>query len=224
MVSGWFITGTDTEIGKTLVSVAMMRELRNIGKSVLGMKPIASGSIMTPEGLRNSDALALQENASEQVPYAWVNPYVFQSPIAPHLAARERNISIQPEIIEQVFNQLTVRAEHLVVEGVGGLLTPLDEKRDLTYIMAQMNLPVILVVGMRLGCLNHALLTTEVIFQRKLPWGGWIANNLSPNMAYWEENLATLEQRLPPPCLGVIPYLANRELQSHGATLLKIVL
>ncbi|MBI3772333.1 MAG: dethiobiotin synthase [Gammaproteobacteria bacterium] len=205
--SGFFITGTDTDVGKTEISLGLIKHLQDQGMRVAAMKPIASGCTVTTEGLRNADALRLQQAASQSFPYATINPYAFEAAIAPHIAARNCDTVIDLNVITQQFKQLQQNADLVIVEGAGGWRVPINEFQDISDLAAVLQLPVILVVGMRLGCINHALLSAEAISQRGLPFWGWIANQIDPNMPALEENIATLQQRLEAPLLGKIPYL-----------------
>lgn len=201
-----FVTGTDTGIGKTYVSVALIHALRAAGKRVLAMKPVASGCEKTPDGLRNGDALALQAAASERRPYADINPYAFEPPLAPHIAAACAGTTIDMELIARHCNSLAQTADVVVVEGVGGWYVPLDETHTLADLARHLRARVILVVGMRLGCINHALLTATAIEHAGLSVSGWIANTIDPRMDALEENLAALKTRIAAPCLGRLPY------------------
>lgn len=200
----FFVTGTDTGVGKTLVSAALLHAWRQRGHVVAGMKPVASGAMVTPRGLRNEDALALQAAASRDWPYEVVNPYVFAPPIAPHLAAAEAGTAIDLEAISSPFKLLKSAAEVVVVEGAGGFLVPLGPQLSFADLPGVLGLEVILVVGLRLGCLNHAFLTAEAIERRGLHLAGWVGNGIDPGFSRLEDNLDSLRRGLPAPCLGVI--------------------
>jgi dethiobiotin synthetase len=204
---GLFVTGTDTGVGKTLVAAGLMHALRRQGLAVAGMKPVASGSKTTPEGLRNEDALALQAAASRPWPYATVNPYTFAPAIAPHIAAAEAGVTVDPAAIERAYRALEAAADVVVVEGAGGFLVPLGPGLSFADLPARLGLEVVLVVGLRLGCLNHAFLTAEAIAARGLRLAGWIGSLVDPGYERPEENLAALRARLTAPCLGVVPFL-----------------
>jgi dethiobiotin synthetase len=206
-ISGFFITGTDTDVGKTEISLALIKHLQKQGMRVAAMKPIASGCSNTAEGLRNDDATRLQHAASSLSPYATVNPYAFESAIAPHIAARNCNTLIDINVITQQLKQLQKNSDLIIVEGAGGWRVPINEFQDISDLAFTMQLPVILVTGMRLGCINHALLSAEAICQRGLPFAGWIANQIDPDMSALDENIAAIQQRLEAPLLGKIPYL-----------------
>lgn len=203
---GLFVTGTDTGVGKTLVAAALVRALSRSGLKTVGMKPVASGSLLTPEGLRNGDALQLQAAADMARPYEQVNPYAFAPPIAPHIAAREVGVKIELPRILSAFEQLCTGADAVVVEGVGGWQVPLADDFAQPDLARALNLPVILVVGLRLGCLNHALLSARAIRADGLTLTGWMANGIDANFERRAENLATLAQLLNTPLLSVIPW------------------
>ncbi len=216
---GVFITGTDTGCGKTEVSLGLIARLRGFGRRVAGMKPVASGSAPTPAGLHNADALRLQQASSLPLAYSLINPYAFAPPIAPHLAARRAGEEIQAERILGAFDRLSSAVDFVLVEGVGGWRVPLGEDWDVADLARQLGLPVILVVGLRLGCLNHAILSAESILASGAWLAGWVGNRIDPEMAEAELNLATLEQRLPAPCLGVIPWMTEASTSSVAAAL-----
>lgn len=201
--SAWFVTGTDTGIGKTLVSCAMLHGLRASGLCALGMKPIAAG--VDADGT-NEDVEQLRAAGSLQVDRALVNPYLLRQPMAPHLAAAEEGVALGLATIRSAFDALAEQADAVVVEGCGGFLVPLDDTRDTADLALCLGLPVVLVVGMRLGCLNHALLTQEAIARRGLTLAGWVANRVDPHMLRFDGNLATLEARIAAPLLGVLPF------------------
>lgn len=202
-----FITGTDTEVGKTVVSVALTRALVARGLRVAVMKPIASGSDPTPQGLRNSDALTLIAAANVAAPYDVVNPYCFLPPISPHIAAREAGVAIDLTLLRSRLHSLASACDCVIVEGAGGWLAPISDTASMADLATALSLPVLLVVGLRLGCLNHALLTRESLAARGTPFAGWIANAIDPNFARAAENLATLTARLGAPPLASVPFL-----------------
>lgn len=204
---GMFVTGTDTGIGKTRISCGLLRGFARTGMRSVGMKPVASGSLQTPDGLRNDDALALQHSASVKLPYDWVNPYAFEPPIAPHIAASEAGVRIELPILLEAYAQVCKHGELVVVEGVGGWQVPLADDLSLPELARALGLPVLMVVGMRLGCLNHALLTARAIQADGLQLAGWIANRIEPEFPRAEQNLTSLQDRLPAPLLGEVPYL-----------------
>jgi len=204
MKYAWFVTGTDTEIGKTLASCALLHAARGRGFDAVGMKPIAAGCDAAGA---NEDVQALLAASSCQLPREQINPYLLQRPIAPHLAAAEENRPIEIGVIQAAYRRVAAEHEVVVVEGVGGFRVPLDDRLDTADLAQLLGLPVILVVGMRLGCLNHALLTAESIAARGLRLAGWIANQIDPQMPCQRENLQTLAARLPAPLLGHIPWI-----------------
>ncbi|MEA3278559.1 MAG: dethiobiotin synthase [Pseudomonadota bacterium] len=208
---GVFVVGTDTGCGKTEVSLGLMESLQRCGLRVLGMKPVASGCDRTPEGLRNDDALRLQAQGSFRLSYDQVNPYAFEPPIAPHIAAGRTGIEIDLPVIRSGAARLAGQADFLVIEGVGGWRVPLAPSLSLSDLPRALELPVILVAGLKLGCLNHSLLTAESIRASGNRLVGWIANQVDPNMRARDENLATLAALLAVPCLGVVPWLAAPE-------------
>lgn len=201
-----FVAGTDTGIGKTHAACALIHALRAQGLRVCGMKPVASGCLETPDGLRNEDALALQAAGSELLPYEAINPVALREPLSPHLAARLERRSVDPAALYAAFERLRATHERVVVEGVGGWMVPLAPGLLASALPRQWNLPVVLVVGVRLGCLNHALLSARAILADGCSLAGWIGNRIDPAMAAVEDNLATLRELLPAPCLGVLPF------------------
>lgn len=208
MNRAFFVTGTDTGVGKTHVTCALLHATRRLGLTAVGMKPIAAG--IEADG-RNDDVVQLLAASSIQPLLEWVNPYLYAPPIAPHIAAAEAGRPIAMEVIRHAFEQLRPLADVIWVEGVGGFRVPLDARYDAADLAQALALPVVLVVGIRLGCLNHALLTAEAIAARGLILTGWIANRIDPAMARFEANLDTLQTRLNAPLLGVIPHGANPE-------------
>ncbi len=206
-MSGLFVTGTDTNCGKTQVSLGLMAALQARGWNLLGMKPVATGCAPSPAGLRNHDALQLLAQGSAPAPYRRVNPYAFAPPIAPHIAAAEAGVEIELGTIETAYRALEAQADRVVVEGAGGWRVPLGSGRFLSDIPKTLDLDVVLVIGLKLGCLNHARLTLEAIRSDGCRLAGWIANQLDPEMASRDANLATLHTLLDAPCLGVVPRL-----------------
>jgi len=213
---GIFITGTDTGVGKTVLACALVRALREAGNRVAVMKPVASGSLNTPEGLRNADALALMEAAGLAGPelYEEVNPYCFEPAVSPHIAANEAKITVDSSMIRQKLARLAAQADWIVVEGAGGWLAPINESETMADLARALSLPALLVVGLKLGCLNHAQLSRRVMRLGQVPFAGWVASAIDPQMSHREENLASLERRLGEPALAVVPHLTD-----GGATL-----
>ena len=203
---GFFVTGTDTGIGKTRVTAGLLEAFGRMGSKTVGMKPVASGAAMTPEGLRNEDALTLQAAASERRPYALVNPYCFAPAVAPHLAALEAGVEISLDVIRAAYGELCQGADTVLVEGVGGWQVPLSPALELPDLARELELPVILVVGLRLGCLNHALLTARALAADGLGLAGWVANAIDPAFERPEANVATLEAELHAPLLARLPH------------------
>jgi len=202
---GFFITGTDTGVGKTRIAVALTRAFVARGLRTAVMKPVAAGSMETPAGPRNDDALELLGASNVPAAYEDVNPWLLATPASPHLAARVAGVSIGHEAILAASRRLTERSDVLIVEGAGGWLAPISATATMADVAERLALPVILVVGMRLGCLNHALLTRDAIRARSLPFGGWIANKLATEMPLCAANIDTLTSRFGAPPLGVVP-------------------
>lgn len=198
-----FVTGTDTGCGKTHVSCALLKALRQAGEDAVGYKPVAAGCEGTPSGLRNEDALALQSHSNGAEDYAAINPVALAPPVAPHLAAARAGVTIDPGRLVAGAEALAARHDWVIVEGAGGFLVPLGADTDFADLVGRAHWPVLLVVGMRLGCLNHALLTVEAIARRGR-LAGWVANALPPRQDWLEENIATLRDRIAAPCLGVV--------------------
>lgn len=209
MSRGLFVTGTDTEVGKTLVACALMHACRRAGMRVVAMKPVAAGCYQTPDGWKNEDVEALRAAADVEAPLDEINPYRFVDPIAPHIAAARTNVSIDLAVIRERYAALARRADRVIVEGAGGFLVPLNEQEDFGDLARALALPVVLTVGMRLGCINHALLTQEAIRARGLTLAGWVANRIDAAMHAFDENLDSLKARLQAPLLGIVPRLAS---------------
>ena len=205
----FFVTGTDTEIGKTTVAAGLLYAARQFGLSTAAAKPVASDCVATPEGLRNADALALLGECSLALDYATVNPFAFAPAIAPHLAAREAGVRLDVDVLAAATRRVLARqADFTLVEGAGGWRVPLGDGACLSDLAIALHLPVVLVVGVRLGCINHALLTAEAIAADGLVLAGWVANLVDPAMSRLDDNLASLAERLPAPCLGRVPHLS----------------
>jgi dethiobiotin synthetase len=204
--TGVFVTGTDTGIGKTRVSTALVRAHRACGRRAIGMKPVASGCRETPDGLRNEDAEALIAASDPAPPYALCNPYALAPPIAPHIAARDAHVEIALDPIVNAYRMLAGMADRVVVEGVGGWSVPLSDALLQADLVRALELPVVLVVGLRLGCINHALLSARAIAADGCPLIGWIANRIDPEMVRVDANLDTLRARIDAPLLGVLAH------------------
>ncbi len=203
---GYFVTGTDTGVGKTWVTCALLEAFAATGKTVVGMKPVASGCDLTAGGMVCDDAEQLRRASTVDVQTHWRNPYQFLPPVSPHIAAAITGRTINLAQIQAAYAQLQKRADVVVVEGVGGFLAPLGDSQDVSTLARVLQLPVVLVVGLRLGCLNHALLTAEVIASRGLILAGWVANCPELPMAAIKENMCYLKRCLNAPFLGMLPY------------------
>ncbi len=212
-----FVTGTDTGVGKTRVSAALLRALAARGLRTSGMKPVASGCERTADGLRNDDALTLQREATVRWPYEHVNPFAYEPAIAPHLAADEAGRPVEIDVIRRNFEQMQAASDAIVVEGAGGWLVPLGRDGTFADLAADLELRVVLVVGLRLGCLNHAFLTARAIIARGLPLAGWVANTIDPAFDRLDGNLATLDAGLPAPRRGRVPYLPDGDVARAAA-------
>lgn len=211
MKQKYFIAGTDTDAGKTLIAAGLLNKAKSAGLSTVGLKPIAAGCQETPEGLRNDDALMLMAQSTEELPYEQVNPIAFAPPIAPHIAGQQLRRPLSAGRIVGLLRGVLMinRAQFTLVEGAGGYRVPLNPKETLADVTKELNLPVILVVGMKLGCLNHALLTVEAIHRDGLKLAGWIANRVDEDMAVYKENIETLHAMIQAPCLGEVPFLSE---------------
>lgn len=206
----YFIAGTDTDAGKTTVASALLACARQQGYSTLACKPLASGSELTVDGLRNADALSLAAQCSIEVPYSQLNPYAFAPAIAPHLAALDIGVSLELDRLQHhVQDILDYRAQLTLIEGAGGWRVPINARQTLADLAVRLHVPVILVVGMRLGCINHALLSAEAILADGLPLAGWIANCADPHMPRLQDNLDSLQQFMPAPCLARLPLISH---------------
>jgi dethiobiotin synthetase len=204
--AGFFVTGTDTGVGKTLFCSELLRALARAQRRCTGMKPVASGAQRGPQGLRNDDAMALLQASSVKGPYDCVNPYCFEAAVAPHIAAHEAGVDINLDHIAACARALLEHCDWLVVEGVGGWRAPLGTQLTVADMATRLNLPVILVVGVRLGCLNHALLTLESIHRSGLPLAGWVGSQIEPEMAKIDENIAALSAMIGQPPLCMLPW------------------
>ncbi|MDD5411163.1 MAG: dethiobiotin synthase [Methylobacter sp.] len=205
MEKGYLITGTDTDVGKTWATIALMHHFKSQGKSVVGMKPVASGCFMHEGQLKNEDALLIQENASVKLDYDLINPYAYELPVSPHLAGIKN-----PVILNEValrFEALKELADIVLVEGAGGWCTPLNEREDISDLAKSLALPVIMVVAIRLGCINHAKLTYQAIKRSGVKCAGWIAMCTDPDLLSRDENIQTIKTALDASLLGVLPYM-----------------
>lgn len=213
----YFVTGTDTDVGKTVCCDALLQAAKLQGKLTLAYKPIAAGCEKTANGLRNEDALILQNSSTIKVDYKLINPIAFIEPIAPHIAAEINNAPIEVETITQGLQILQAKnPDLLIVEGAGGWFLPLNNELLLSQWVVQQQLPVILVVGMKLGCLNHALLTYQAIINSGLKVAGWIANQVQPEMPFYQKNLDFLKNKFDAPMMAEIPHI--KELATTSLT------
>lgn len=212
----YFITGTDTGVGKTLLSCALLHAFAAQDKRVAGFKPVAAGC---DERDHNDDALALRAASSMQFTFGQINPYCFAHAIAPHLAARHAGVRIEFKRILTSYRELAAQVDEVVVEGAGGFLVPLNDKQTSADLAKELDIPVILVVGMRLGCLNHALLTVRAMDDHQLECAGWIANVLDADMPALQENIEALRERIAAPLLGIVPYQAQPDAHAAAACL-----
>lgn len=213
-MSGVFVAGTDTGVGKTLVAAALLHALRRHHPLVVGMKPVAAGAVRTRDGWASDDALALRAASSLEVPPELDNPFLLPEPMSPHLAARRAGMQVDIGHIVHCYQQLARRADAVVVEGAGGFLVPLGENATGADLAKALALPVVLVVGLRLGCLNHALLTAEAIRARGLPLIGWICNRIDATMLAPEDNIAYLGGHLGAPLLADIGFSATPDARA----------
>ena len=204
MTQGYFITGTDTDAGKTCATLALMRYFKRQGKSVLGMKPVASGCTLQAGELKNADALLIQEHASIAVDYQLINPYAYELPVSPHIAGIHNPVKLA--VIVERFNSLKALADVVIVEGAGGWYAPLNTQDDISDLANALALPVILVVGLRLGCINHAKLSYQAIQLSGISCVGWIAVCVDPDLLNRDENIQIITAALPVPLFGILPY------------------
>jgi dethiobiotin synthetase len=211
MEKGYFITGTDTNVGKTWATIALMRYFKSRGKSVAGMKPVASGCVMQAGQLKNEDALLIQENASVQIDYDLINPYAYELPVSPHIAGANNPVKLDQ--LTARFDLLKTLADVVVVEGAGGWYTPLNEQEANSDLAIALALPIIMVVAIRLGCINHARLTYQAIKQSGVDCAGLIAVCIEPDLLSRDENIQTIKNNVDAPLLGVLPY---REVADFG--------
>ncbi len=196
MAKAFFVTGTDTEVGKTHVSCQLLKQYAEQGLKVIGMKPIAAGCELVDGELLNEDVQKLIAASNVTAPLNLINPYCFKEPIAPHLAAEKVGVTIEIDTIIKAFKQLQTMADVVIVEGAGGFLVPLNANANMADLAIALGLPTILVVGLRLGCINHSLLTAEAIKARGLILHGWVANHIDSEMEVQKENVQTLTQQL----------------------------
>ena len=208
MKQAFFVTGTDTDVGKTYVACKLINDYIAQGYKVVGMKPVAAGGDFVDGKWLNNDVLKLEAASNVKAPRELINPYSFKEAIAPHIAAEITGVEIKIEVIQQAFMRLTDMADIVIVEGAGGFLVPLNKTETMADLAAALNIRIILVVGMKLGCINHSLLTVEAIKARKLALHGWVANYIDPNMQMLAENEASLAARIVQPKLFSLAYSA----------------
>lgn len=213
MKTAYFIAGTDTGVGKTLIASALVYRFAQNGLRSVGMKPVAAGCEWLDGRLLSEDVVQLVAASNVAVDLDLINPYAFAPPIAPHIAAEKAGVSIEMPLIRRAYDALQAEVDSVMVEGVGGFCVPLGGDVDTADLAQVLGLPVLLVVGMRLGCINHALLTLEAIQARGLRLSGWVANCIDPEMAALDDNIAALRQRLPAPCLGIVPALGAADFR-----------
>lgn len=222
MKKAFFVTGTDTDVGKTTISSGLLAKAMQQKLMTAAIKPIASGCRKTAQGLRNSDALTLLENTNLSLTYEEINPIAFLPAIAPHIAAQEQDIDLSvTTLYPYVKHILLKKADFTLIEGAGGWRVPLNDTEYLSDLVKALALPVILVVGVRLGCVNHAVLTLETIQRDGLIVAGWIANIIDPQMARLDDNLQTLAKLIKVPCLGTVPHL-TKLTATHVASYLSL--
>lgn len=207
MKQAFFVTGTDTDVGKTYVACKLIQQYISQGYKVVGMKPVAAGGDFVDGKWVNDDVLKLEAASNVKAPRELVNPYSFKEAIAPHIAAEKAGVEIEIKVIQQAFDALASMVDIVIVEGAGGFLVPLNNhQQSVADLATALNIPIILVVGMKLGCINHSLLTVEAIQARKLTLHGWVANQIEPDMAFCDENIATIAQKLHMDCLANYVY------------------
>lgn len=211
-----FITGTDTEVGKTLVSRALIMALVKLNYRVSGFKPIAAGCEKTEQGMINEDATALQQVSNVDLTYTEINPFALVLPTSPHIAAKRESITIDFDVLDKNLEQHQRKSDIVVVEGAGGWKVPISDNEFLSTWVNKQKLPVIVVIGIRLGCLNHAMLTIESIKNEGLEVLGWVANTVDPSFEFYEENIQFLEHHISAPKLAEIPYLTKQDMMNVG--------
>ena len=216
MIDAFFIAGTDTDVGKTVASKAILQALAAKGLNTIGYKPVAAGSEKTEQGWRNSDALHLQKAATLEVAYDDINPYALELPTSPHIAAKHEDVEIKYDVLSEKLVQHKAQADVVLVEGAGGWRVPVSDTDNLSTWVKQEQLPVVLVVGIKLGCLSHAFLTAEAIRADGLNLVGWVANRVNPGTEHYADIIEMLESRLGAPKLGEIPYVPSAKRKELG--------
>ncbi len=214
MTQSYFVIGTDTNVGKTYVASALVKHFAAQGFKTVGMKPVASGCELNEKSeLINEDVTALTSASNINAELDLINPYRFVPAIAPHIAAEQTGVEIDLTVIIRAYEKLKDLAEVVIVEGAGGFCVPLNQSETLADLAVQLNIPMILVVGMRLGCINHALLTVEAIQARGLQLAGWVANEIEPDFTMFDENLSSLQQRIAAPCISVVKWESSAQFR-----------
>ena len=217
----FFITGTDTGVGKTCATIALMQYFKQQGQTVVGMKPISAGCEWIDGQLKNEDALLIQKNATIQLPYEKINPYAFELPVSPHLAGKDNPVQI--DTVVQYFEELSKIADVVLVEGAGGWLAPINNKEDIADLAKALDIPVILVVAIKLGCINHAKLTFQSIMSAGVKCNGWLAMCIEPDMLKIDENIETLRNYISVPLLGVFPFMENIDFKKLSNEIFKVI-
>lgn len=216
MINALFIAGTDTDVGKTVASKAILQAIASKGFTTIGYKPVAAGCERTEQGFRNSDALHLMQVATQEMPYEDVNPYALELPASPHIAAKHENVTIDYKVLSDKLEYLKTKADTVLVEGSGGWRVPVSDTDCLSSWVKKEKLPVVLVVGVKLGCLSHAILTAESIEADGLNIVGWVANRVNPGTEHYAEIIKVLESRIRAPKLGEIPYVPSAKRRELG--------
>ncbi|MBL4583038.1 MAG: dethiobiotin synthase [Pseudomonadales bacterium] len=206
----FFVSGTDTDVGKTRIACGILEYARQHGLSSAAVKPMAAGCELTPDGFKNEDALELIDAMTISLPYSQVNPFALEPAIAPHIAAEQVGLEVSaPQLTQHCEKIINLESDITLVEGAGGWRVPINRTETFADVAKMLNLPVILVVSMRLGCINHAMLSLEAIRNDGLKVFGWVANRVDAQMSCFEENLETLKRQIPEPCIGVVPHLTD---------------
>ena len=216
MKKQFFITGSDTNIGKTYVCCALLEYFSKKNIKAIGVKPISAGNENIQQEFINRDVYEIQKSSNVDVSFNDINFYNFSEPIAPHIAAKRENIAIDFDVIRRGLMRLSIRSDILLIEGAGGYQVPLDDKRTMADLVSYLDIPIIFVVGIRLGCLNHTILSVDSIASSKQKIFGWVANIVEKDMPYVDENIEYLKKKINAPCLGILPY--NEMLNKKSIT------
>ena len=220
MKKRFFVTGTDTDCGKTFISCALLHKANQENLKTIGFKPIAAGATLVDGELKNDDALALMQYSQVQLPYEQINPIVFAEPIAPHIAAEREGKSLSVSRLAGIMRgSFMVPHQFALIEGAGGWLVPLNNREMLSDIASELQTPVILVVGIKLGCINHALLTISALKQKNVPLAGWVANIVDDSAAANAENISSLKRFIAAPCLGEVPFISEQSVETAASYL-----